>query len=235
MPGMFGKTTKEDLIALGLDPDKTVKKEDLDTFKAGITTDVTTSIQNSIAALEAKLTDALATRQAPPPENKPESKPNEPQQVDSMMFLEDPMKHVNDAVNKTAAQLLAVNMRQAAEMAYETLSSQLPGFKNDVLKAEIDKEWAAYANGPIAKPKELLRNLHDMVIGRHTEEIQRDSAKREGKFNMVHSGGSRTMNQAEPPQAKPEDSLTDAELAAAKNFGMTPEEYAKQKGGLSYA
>lgn len=239
----FGKVSKEDLIAMGLDPEKTVKKEDLDTFKTGITNDVNTNIQDSLKALETKLTasitDALAAHKPNVEGNRNTDTPPTteiPKDVDPMTFMEDPMKHVKGEINKVGSALLMQNMAMAAENAYELLAGRLPGFQNEALKKEIDEEWAKYPIQNRANPKMLLQNLHDMVVGRHSAEIAQDTAKKEGKYNLVHSGGTRALNTTTPPAPpKAEDTLSAAELAAAKNFGLTPEEYVAQKGGMKYA
>jgi phage I-like protein len=62
-----------------------------------------------------------------------------------------------------------------------------------------------------------------------------DTNKREGKYNFVQSGGSSSATGTKKPDAKPEDELTKEEMIAASRFGMTPAEYAEQKGKLRYA
>lgn len=155
--------------------------------------------------------------------------------IDSVSFMEDPVSATKriTAAAVTGVQLHSLQM--ACDIAYDEAKRTLPNF--DVFADEIKKEWETYpvpARG--IDPRKLIKNLYDLVRGRHVDEITTDTNKREGKYNMVQSvrsSGTPDLNKGGASQ-KPEDNLTQEELNIAARFGMTPEDYAKSKGGLKY-
>lgn len=238
MPSFF-KTgdkefTKEDLIKLGLDPDKVITDDKLKESETRITTSLTESIRASLSEMENRL--KTPPRQEQRQEERQEQRQdNKEEQIDPVTFMEDPVKHSTDIANRVGAAVLNQQLKFAADSAWERGKETLPGFKNDALAAEIEEEWKKYPDHKTGNAASLLRNLHDMVMGRHQSEIMQDTAKKEGKFNLVQSGaGSGRQNIIEQMQKKPEDSLTQEELKAAASFGMTAVEYAGQKGSLKY-
>jgi hypothetical protein len=235
--GTQQEITKEDLVKLGLDPDKAVTKDELTALETRLNTSMTDVIKNSLAELESKL------RTPPRTENREENREehreennNREQVLSPVDFMEDPVKHATDIANRSAGAVLLQQLKFAADTAWERGKDTLPAFRSEALAAELEAEWKKYPDTAKTNPSVLLRNLHDMVMGRHQEEIMRDSAKHEGKFNIVQSGGgSGRQNTTDLPVRKPEDSLTPEELRAAASFGMTAVEYAASKGGLKYA
>jgi hypothetical protein len=71
-----------------------------------------------------------------------------------------------------------------------------------------------------------------MILGRHHDEIMQDNNKKDGKFNLVHSGtGAGAGNMGVVGNTNTNDSkstLTDIEKQQANKFGMTEEEWIKQ-------
>lgn len=241
MPSFF-KTgdkefTKEDLIKLGLDPDKVITDDKLKESETRLTTSLTESIRASLSEMENRLKTPVRqeVRQEERQEQQRQENQNREEQIDPVTFMEDPVKHSTDIANRVGAAVLNQQLKFAADSAWERGKEILPGFKNDALAAEIEEEWKKYPDHKTGNAASLLRNLHDMVMGRHQAEIMQDTAKKEGKFNLVQSGaGSGRQNIIEQTQKKPEDLLTPDELKAAASFGMTAVEYASQKGGLKY-
>jgi hypothetical protein len=122
----------------------------------------------------------------------------------------------------------------AADMAYNMARQRLPHFEK--FEPEIRELWNKYTPQQKGQPTELVENLYNLVRGRHLDEILTDSNKKEGKYNLVQSGGTTVMRQAggEGKSANPEDDLSARELEVAAKFGLTPKEWAEQKGGLKY-
>ena len=87
---------------------------------------------------------------------------------------------------------------------------------------------AQYNTDPVL----CLQQIHDMVLGKHHDEIVQDTNKKDGKFNLVHSGtGSSTGNTGAVGNNGGNGNkveLTDAEKTMARKFGMTDEEWVKQ-------
>jgi len=248
MAGFFRQTnqelTKEDLVKLGLDPDKAVTKEELTALETRVTQSMTDTIRNSFAELEGKLKPQASSQGDDDRNNNNNNNNNDDRnnnnndrhELSPVDFMEDPVKHATDIANRSASAVLLSQMNMASDLAWDRATETLPGFRNDTLKAEIETEWKRYPIANRTNPSQLLRNLHDMVMGRHQDEIMQDTAKKEGKFNIIQAGGgSSRQNTTELPQRKPEDSLTQDELRAAASFGMTAKEYADQKVGLKYA
>lgn len=229
--------TAEDLKKAGLDPADLaelkangVKKADLETLKGELATSMTELIKNQFAELETKL--------KPVPANKEEN--NEELVDEQMEYATDPVKFLNKKVGQSVGFAAVQNTKIRMDLALDRARASLKGFRNDTLKKEIMTEWQTYKPEMFAMNKDfdpdaLLTKVHDMVIGRHHEEIQRDTDKREGVFNMVASGGGGggPVNVGGgDDKRKPEDMLTDVELAQAKKYGMTPKEWADSAAAL---
>jgi hypothetical protein len=130
------------------------------------------------------------------------------------------------------------------DLALDRAKATSPLFKNEVLAKEILDEWNQYKAENFAMKKDfdpdlLLGKIINMVKGAHAEEIQRDTDKREGKYNLVVStsgggggGGNRNIDAGDGGR-KPEDMLTDIEKAQAARYGMTPKEWADQNAEMA--
>jgi len=232
---LLGKMTVEDLKALGLDP------ADIQAIKAGqlsearikelisesVGTTIADQVKNGFAELEKKLV-------AKPVENKPNDPPNDDSGDKLAEFMADPIAAVRKQVIEGTQDVRAHSMQMAADLAYDNARRSLPHFSIPAVADEIKAEWDKYPIQVKGNPQVLIKNIYDMVIGRHLDEIRMDSDKKDGKYNIFQSGGSTRVNGDLTPSKKPEDSLTQKELAAAKAFGISPEEYAKTKGDMSY-
>jgi hypothetical protein len=230
------KLEKQDLIDAGFDPamlqelkDQGVKKEDLATLKTELATSMTEQIKAGFAELETRLKPTTNNN-----EGGDTNKGGNDEVPEFDQFTNDPVGFVN---KKTGAVLGAAALefkRMASSLAYRSLSTTLKGFKNDALRAEIDEEWKKYTPEVLARnnadPEKLLVQIHDMIIGKHHDEIQQDTAKKEGKFNLVHSGAGSSGGTIHDNTGRDESkiTLTPAEQAAAKRFGMTDEEWIKE-------
>lgn len=233
--------TKEDLIKAGLDPADLaelkangVKKADLETMKTELTTSIMDQIKNQFTELETKL-------QPKPIVNNENNNNNEEVVDEQMEYATDPVKFLNKKVGQSVGFAAVQNTKIRMDLALDRARSSMKGFRNDALKKEIMTEWQTYKPEMFAMNKDfdpdaLLTKVHDMVIGRHHEEIQRDTDKREGVFNMVASGnsggGNNNSHTDDRNNKKPEDMLTDVELDMAKKYGMTPKEWADSAAAL---
>jgi hypothetical protein len=116
-----------------------------------------------------------------------------------------------------------------------------PLFKNQALKEEIENEWKSYKPEQFAANKDfdpdaLLGKIINMVKGNHMDEINRDTEKKEGKYNMVASstggGGGNTNVGGGGGDKKPEEQLTTVELKQAQRYGMTAKEWIDQRTAM---
>jgi len=241
----WGELKKEDLVKAGVDPDaisqlstkinSAATKADVDELKTTLST-----TQETLRKLEGTLT-ALATsrgeggdngggdKKETPPANQPG-----PMKIDPLEFMEDPQGSVRKLINESVAPVTLHTLNVAAEMEYNLAKQRLPYF--DRFEPEIKELWNKYAPAQKVKAGELIENLYNLVRGRHLDEIMTDTNKKEGKYNLVQSGGTSVVGRpgGVDSNRKPEDDLTEKEKSIAAQFGMTPAEWAAQKGGLKY-
>lgn len=239
----FGRQelTKDDLIKAGLNPDDLaelkangVKKADLDTLKTELATSVTDMIKNQFAELETKL--------APKPivnNNNNNKTAEEIAEEENAEMLSNPSAYVNKKLSQSVMFTATENTRLRMQIAYNNAKASLRGFKNTALATEIDEEWKKYKPEQFAAnkefdPEQLILKIHNMVMGNHIDEIQRDTDKKDGKYNLVASssgGGGGNFNTNNNTNTNNENKivLSDIEKAQAKKYGMTEEEWIKQK------
>jgi hypothetical protein len=226
----FGKITKQDLIDAGLDPDKLaqfqadgVTKTMLDSMKTELSTSILDQMKAGFAELENKL--------KPTPIIKDESGDNKDDEpTEHEQFINDPTGFVTKKVDKLGNAAALEFKRMSRNLAYKNALTSLKGFSNPILKAEIDKEWEKYTPEVLARnngdPEALLQQVHDMILGRHHDEIVQDANKKDGKFNLIHSGSGRgdVINDTNSNVDK-KKVLTETEQTMAKKFGMTDDEW----------
>lgn len=94
-------------------------------------------------------------------------------------------------------------------------------------KAEIEGLMGQVPPQSRAHPDTWI-NLYNLVKGRHAEELLDASKKGENAFFVEGTAGS-----PPPPQEDKSERLTDVETGIAKKFGLTPEQYLKQKKGIT--
>lgn len=238
--------TKEDLVKAGLNPDDLaelkangVKKADLDGLKESLKTELATSIseqiKNSFTELETKLKPATTNNNGGDNNN---NNNNNNTVDDATEFLTDPTAYINKKTNQAALFSAVQATKMRMELAYDRAKATMKGFKNENLLKEIDEEWKMYKPELMAlnkdfDPDKLISKIHNMVIGNHHEEIQRDTDKREGKYNMIASssssaGGGGNDNTG-GGNKKAEDQLTDVEKKQAARYNMTAQEWLDSK------
>jgi len=230
----FGKVSKEDLIAAGLDPDElktsikamkdgSATKEDLTNV-----TNALTAIQESFKTLEGKLN-------AQPPK-KEETQVTEEKPDEQTEFLTNPVDFINKKSGAVYGAAAIELKKMTRDLAWKEGLRNLKGMGNSTLRAEIEEEWKKYPPEKMAQfgtdPSLCLQQIHDMILGKHHDEIMQDANKKDGKFNLVHSGaGSSTGNTGAVNNSSSNDGkpvLSEAEKAQARKFGMTEEEWIKQ-------
>jgi hypothetical protein len=230
--------TKEDLVKAGLNPDdlaelkaQGVKKADLETLKTEMTATVTDLIKAQFSELETKLKPKPVEQQTENTE-----KPDEMTE-----YITDPVAFVNKKMGQVTGYAAITNTKIRMDLALDRAKATLKGFNNPTLKEEIMAEWGQYKPESFAlnkdfDPDKLILKIHNMVLGNHMDDIQRDTDKRDGKFNMIATGGNTSVggNQSVGgPSKKPEDMLTDVEKKQAARYGMTPEEWVKQQSEMA--
>jgi hypothetical protein len=250
----FGRAelTKEDLVKAGLNPDDLadmkangVKKADLEAFQTTMATSIAEQIKNQFAELETKLTRPANNGNNNNNGNDNNGNNNNGQQTNDEAFAEyvaDPISYINKRVGQSVGFTAVQTTKTRMDLALDRAKSSNPLFKNQALTEEIMAEWGQYKPEHCAMnkdfdPDKLLTKICNMVKGSHAEEIQRDTDKREGKFNMVSSGNSggnnNFTNNDNIGTKKPEDMMTDMEKRQAARYGMKPEEWVKQQKEMS--
>lgn len=246
----WGELKKDDLKNAGLDPDEFAKISAK--INTAATQDDITSLKNSLTETQNTLKELGSTLQTlaarPPTEggNKDQggggggggdrgnnSGGNQPIKIDPLEFMEDPQGSVRKIMSEQLAPVTLHTLNVAADMAYNMAKQRLPHFEK--FESEIKELWGKYSPAQKVKPDELIENIYNLVRGRHLDEILTDTNKKDGKYNLVQSGGTSVVSRAGGGSTeKPEDLLTDKEKEVAARFGLTPKEWAEQKGGLKY-
>jgi hypothetical protein len=242
--------TKEDLVKAGLNPDdltelkaKGVTKEELTAMETKITTSVTEALTKSLGELETRLRTPT-NKEGEGNNNNNNNNNNNQTEDDTAAFLTDAVGFVNKKVGQSIA-FTAINAtKMRMDLALDRAKMASPLFKNEALAKEIMDEWGSYKPENFAMnkdfdPDKLLGKIINMVKGSHAEEIQRDTDKREGKYNLVAStsggggGGGNGNIGNDNTGKKPEDMLTEIEKAQAARYGMTPKEWADQNAEMA--
>ena len=245
----WGELKKEDLVKVGVDPDalKAMGDKINDAASKNDITELKTTLastQETLRALENSLRTVAAAKEGDQndqndqnrnrPQNQNSGQP-QPVNIDPLAFMEDPQGSVRRLVSEAMGPTILHSLNVAAELAYNQARQRLPYFEK--FESEIKELWNKYTPGQKGKPDELIENLYNLVRGRHLDEIMTDTNKKDGKYNLVQSGGTTVMSRVSGDGGsgrKPEDDLTEQERATAARFGMTPAEWAAQKGNLKY-
>lgn len=244
----WGELKKEDLKNAGLDPDEFAKISTK--IATAATQDDITSLKNSLIETQNTLKELGTTMQTLSTARK-EPQGNEggntnsggnnnggnsnqpgPIKIDPLEFMEDPQRAVQRIMSEGLAPVTLHTLNVAADMAYNMARQRLPHFQ--MFEQEIKDIWGKYTPAQKQKPDELIENIYNLVRGRHLDEILTDTNKKDGKYNLVQSGGTTVVGQPGGSKRNPVDDLSDKEKEIAARFGMTPEQWAEQKGGLKY-
>lgn len=242
------KLTKQDLIDAGFDPDllktlqeKGVNKDDLANMKKEILDSLTPTITDLLKSGFTELENKLK------PGNKGGggngdggNKDGNGETVDeNTEFITDPTAFINKKISTLGAAAAVEIMKTKRQIAIDSAVNTLKGFKNETLRAEIMKELdekypadklARFGSDPIV----VVQQVHDMILGRHHDDIVTDTNKREGKFNLVHSGGGSSSGNGGNGGSgngggnteKPV--ITEDERKIMKKYNMTEEEWIQQ-------
>jgi hypothetical protein len=245
----WGQITAEDLKKVGVDPDKltaletklnaAATKEDVEAVKSGFQ-----EIKDSIAALTNKVNLASSnenqgnnnnnrgSNSGNGDENRGSNTPPDPYAIDPVAFMENPAENIKRMVQASVSGVQIHSLTIAADVAYNNAKNTLKYF--NVFEDEIKKEWDKYTVVQKANPSALIENIYNLVKGRHLDEIMTDVNKKEGKYNIIQSGGTSVINTNTGRTDDKKEPLTNEELAAARKFGMSEDEWRASKGGLKY-
>lgn len=242
----FGKITKEDLVAAGLDPDKLaefqakgVTKEMLDALEAKMTTTIADTIKTQFAELEGKLKPPTTTTTTTTNNSGGDNKLPTPEE-EMADYLANPTDYINRKTAMGHAATIIENKKLLRSLAYKNAINTLPGMKNAAIKEEVDKEWEKYTPELFARnngdPEKVLEQVYHMIMGKHMDDITRDANKKDGKYNIIQGGGSSSSFTTSTSTSTTDDGkpkLTEAEKAVASKFGMSEDEWIKQEKDMN--
>ncbi len=140
-------------------------------------------------------------------------------------WLLDPEKAATALVNKSVGgvAVLAANMR--SDMNYTTFKSTgargFVKFEKEI-KEMYDKEPLANRCNP-----KLIENIYKIVIAEHIDEIAKT-----GETFFLESSVGGVRGSTDQPKKKAEEILNKDELEIAAKWGITPEDYLKEREGL---
>lgn len=241
----FGKVTKEDLIALGIDPEKftslegkiLTKEQILDIVKEANKDTATAidEIKGSLAEL------AKGTRREEP--IRPNNNGNDtrtPEEIEAERqaeFATSPTDYVDRRVNAAGFQSAVAIMNTRLTDAIRELKRNSNHLKNSELLKEFNTEIEKYKPENLVRmnsdPYKLTEQVLNMVIGAHIDEINHDTNKREGKYNIIQSsttsGNSSSSSSSSSKNSDGTRELTEQEKATAKKFNMTEKEWLEQE------
>jgi hypothetical protein len=227
------RLTKEELKEAGLDTEVVAgMKTTLDGMDDKIKNAVTEANKINTATLEelknsmATLAGKFAAAGNKGNDNKGnDDKGNDDNQDEAPDWLMDPEKAANALVDKKVGgvAVLAANMR--ADMNYATFKSTSPRgflkFEND-----IREMWSKESLASRCNPK-LIENIYKIVIADHVDEIAKT-----GETFFLEPPSSGTRGSTDQPKKKAEEILTKDELDLAAKWGVTPEDYLKEREGI---
>lgn len=232
----FGKLTVDELKAMGLDPEqiKAIKEkmDGIDTTKLskldkvdGMETTLN-EIKDGLAALTQKVAST-------PPAKKGEEEPVVKSEEEELDFVLDPAKATATLVGRTMGPVVNAVVSMRADSNYRDFKASNPrgfGKFEKEIKDMWDKQNVAAKGGE--KGSELIENIYKIVIANHIDEIQK-----EPKTFFIESGGGAVNTNKDNSELPAEQQLTPDELKAAKDWGLTPQDYLteKKKGVVSYA
>jgi hypothetical protein len=233
----WGELKLEDLKKAGVDPDKikaledklntVASKEDIDAQKTALQ-----SIKDSLAALTDKvnMVAPVNDNNQNKDNNQNRTEVPDPFNIDPVAFMEDPAGNIKRMVQTSVAGVQLHSLNVAADLAYNTAKASLPYFQ--VFEKEIKEEWDRFTPVQKGQPQQLIENIYNLVKGRHLDEIMTDTNKKEGKYNIIQSGGTTLIPSTTPN--KKDEPLSADEQAAMRKFGMNEDEWRASKGGLKY-
>jgi hypothetical protein len=186
-----------------------MSKEAFDAKMAGADADraKVTELETKVAGIDDLRTQLEALKAKPAPQQGERPAPTN--------FFEDPDK----AFGERLAPLAAVALQTQAGLAEMNARNR---FGKDFTRwgEEINTLAASHTNLADKGNPQFWENIVNMIRGRHAGEIEESAAK--GQFYFTEQpGGAGGGGSSESPESK----LSDAELKAAKAFGMTAKEF----------
>lgn len=222
----------KDLTDLGLDPEAIKKTHEavagLDDKIKNAVTEANKANGEGLSALKLQLED-IASKLQTKPNNNDDGKGgggnDDGEQVDWML---DPEKAANKLVNDKVGNVVQIAASMRADMNYNNYkSSHEKPHVFAKFEKEIKEMWEKEPLVNKQHPK-LIENIYKIVVANHIDEV----AKMGEEFFLPSEGGGKPHGDNKPTK-KPEELLSKDELELAAKWGVTPEEYLKEKSGIS--
>lgn len=228
------KLTKEELKEAGLDADViTTKLASLDGLDDRIKNAAVEANKGTAATLEELKTQLgqLASKfTAAPPKagdnggGGGNGNNNDEEEIDWVL---DPQKAAEKLVNSKVGGVAQLAAQMRSDMNYTSFKSTNPrGFSE--YEKEIKEMWDKEPLTAKLNPK-MIENIYKIVIAGHMEEI----VKKGETFFLEPSTNGGGQGRSDRAPRKAEEILTKDELELATKWGVTPDEYLKEKSGVT--
>lgn len=225
----------KDLTDLGLDPEAIKKTHEavagIDDKIKNAVTEATKGHGESLSALKTQL-ETIASKLQNPPKTREENNNDDgkgggsgEEEVDWML---DPEKAANQLVDKKVGNVVQIAASMRADMNYNTYKST---HEKPHIFAKYEKEIKEmWDKEPLVNKQHpsLIANIYKIVIANHIDEV----AKMGEEFFLPSDSSGRPHGDNKTTR-KPEEILTKDELELAAKWGVTPEEYLKEKSGIT--
>lgn len=220
----------KDLIDLGIDPEAIKKTAEavtgLDDKIKNAVTEATKDHGTGLEVLRTQLAEIASKLQVKPTTTIDDGKGgNHEEEVDWML---EPEKAANQLMDKKVGNVLQIAATMRADMNYNNYKSAhdkphiFAKYEKEI-KEMWDKESLVSKQHPM-----LIQNIYKIVVANHIDEVAKMG---EEFFLPSDSGGKPHTNDG--PKKKPEELLSKDELELAAKWGVTAEEYLKEKSGIT--
>jgi len=219
----WGEMKLEDFKKAGLDPEVLSKTAEavagLDDKIKNAVTEATKNMASSasIDEMKTQLTNLAAKLQGTT-----KSEPPTPNVEESPDWILDPEGATKKEINKSIGGIAVTMATMRAENNYNNFKASgaraFSKYEKDI-KEMWDKQPLTNRQDP-----ELIKNIYKIIIADHVDEIAK-----QGETFFVEPQTSGNGHSNTEIKKKPEDVLSKDELELAKKWGISPEDYLKEK------
>lgn len=220
----------KDLTDLGLDPEAIKKTNEtvagLDEKIKNAVAEANKANGEGLSALKTQLEEIASKLQVKPSND--DGKGGGGGGEEEVDWMLDPEKAANKLVDGKVGNVLQIAASMRADMNYNNYKSTHD--KPHVFakfEKEIKEMWEKEPLVSKQHPK-LIENIYKIVVANHIDEV----AKMGEEFFLPSDSGGKPHDNGKPAK-KPEELLSKDELALAEKWGVTPEEYLKEKSGIT--